>query len=47
MKTNILKQHGIKVVELPNGIVLADNEDGTFKNVTDLSIEELYNYLGY
>ena len=47
MKTAILKQHGIKVTELANGIILADNLDGTFTNVTNYSTKEIYNFLGY
>jgi len=33
MITSILKQHGISVTELSNGIILADNLDGTYSFV--------------
>jgi hypothetical protein len=47
MKANILRQHGIKPIELENGTILADNEDGTFENVSKMSLANLYLYLGY
>lgn len=46
MKANILRQHGIKAIELENGVVIA-NEDEKLTNVTDFSIDELYEWLGY
>jgi hypothetical protein len=47
MKTSILLQHGIKVTELPNGVILADNQDGTFTNVTNMDVKSIYKFLGY
>ena len=47
MKANILRQHGIKAIELPNGTVIAEQDCGTLTNVTGWSISKLYNWLGY
>ena len=46
MKANILRQHGIKAIELDNGVIIAD-DNGSLKNITDMSLSELYKYLGY
>lgn len=47
MKVAILRQHGIKVTELENGTILADNGNGTFTNVTNFTTKEVYTFLGY
>jgi hypothetical protein len=46
MKANILRQHGIKAIELQNGVTIAD-EDGKLTNVTNWSNAKLYTWLGY
>jgi len=47
MKLAILLQHGIDAVELPNGVILANNGDNTYTNMTFMCIKEIYNWLGY
>ena len=52
MKRSILKSHGIKSIELSNGIILAIEEDlvigkTNYTNVTKMTIKKLYEWLGY
>ena len=48
MKAAILRQHGCEVKELTNGTVLVKNEGtDTYSNMTNLSISQIYNWLGY
>jgi len=47
MKANILRQHGIKAIELENGNIIAKESCGTETNVTNWSNKKLYNWLGY
>ena len=46
--TTILKDHGIKVITLGNGVILAhEEENNTYVNVTNWSDNELALWLGY
>ena len=47
MKANILKQHGIQVIELTNGTVIAKEDCGALTNVTNWNMKKLYKWLGY
>ena len=47
MKTKILIQHAIKAIELPNGVIIAEDDCGTLTDITNFSIDELYKWLGY
>ncbi len=42
----ILKEHGIEVIILTNGVIIA-KEDDTLTNVSGWSLKKLYSWLGY
>lgn len=50
MRSEILRQHGIRVVELDNGMIIADTskeENGKVYEVSRMSDDEFWAWLGY
>ena len=50
MRLKILLQHGIKAIELSNGLIIADTskeENGLVYNVSKMTDDEFWSFLGY
>lgn len=49
-RANILKSHGIRTVELNNGILIADSskeENGKVYEISKMTEKEFWKFLGY